>query len=88
MENAIIDLVKLGAEVVEVTIPNMETILSYSSLSGYEFKFQLNDYLASLGPDAPYKTLTDIIASEKYHPSLKDALISRNAKESLENDQE
>lgn len=88
MEAAIVDFERLGAEVVEVIIPNMETILSYPSLSGFEFKFQLNDYLASLGPDAPYKTLADIIESEKYHPSLKNALIARDEKVSLEGDED
>ena len=84
MEQAIIDLEQLGAEVVEVTIPQLEQILAYPSLSSYEFKFQLNDYLASLGPNAPYTSLTDIISSKQYHPSLENSLISRNNRESLE----
>lgn len=88
MNQAIADLEALGAEVYEVTIPNLSQVLAFSSLSSYEFKFQLNDYLASLGPNAPYKTLTDIIDSGLYHPSLRSGLISRNNRESLENDPE
>lgn len=88
MDQAIAEMEKLGAEVIEVTIPNLNEILAYPSLSGFEFKFQLNDYLASLGPDAPVKSLTDIINSGKYHPSLQNALIARNNRESLENDAE
>jgi amidase len=88
MDQAIADMEALGADVYEVTIPNLSQILAYSSLSGYEFKFQLNDYLASLGPAAPNKTLADIIESGLYHPSLKNGLISRNNRESLENDPE
>jgi amidase len=87
MEQAIVDLERLGAEVVDVTIPNLEEILDYPSLSSFEFKFQLNDYLASLGPDAPYKTLSDIIESGKYHPDLKNGLISRNERETLEDEE-
>jgi amidase len=88
MDQVIADMEGLGAEVFEVTVPNLSTILSYPSLSGYEFKFQLNDYLASLGPNAPVRTLSDIIESGKFHPSLESGLKSRNERESLENDTE
>lgn len=44
---------ELGATVIEITIPNQSKILGYASLSGTEFKFDLNDYLASLGANAP-----------------------------------
>ncbi|MFS0891510.1 amidase [Peribacillus frigoritolerans] len=88
MNQAIEDMKDLGAEVVEVTIPNLDKILAYPSLSSFEFKFQLNDYLASLGSNAPVKSLTDIINSKKYDPSIESALIARNNKVSLETDQE
>jgi len=88
MDQAIADMEKLGAEVYEVTIPNLNEILAYPSLSSYEFKSQLNDYLASLGPDAPVKSLTDIINSGKYHPSLKNSLISRDNMGPLETNEE
>lgn len=84
MNEAIVDMEKLGAEIIEVTIPNLEQILAYPSLSSFEFKFQLNDYLTSLGPNAPVKSLTEIIESKKYHPSLENSLISRNNRVSLE----
>ncbi|KKI90858.1 amidase [Bacillus sp. SA1-12] len=88
MEQAITDMEKLGAKVVDVTIPNLNNILAYPSLSGFEFKFQLNDYLASLGQDAPVTTLTEIINSGKFHPSLKNSLIARNNQVSLETNEE
>jgi amidase len=84
MDQAIADMESLGAEVFEVNIANLNQILSYPSLSGYEFKFQLNEYLASLGPDAPVRTLSDVIDSGKFHPSLESGLKSRNEMESLE----
>ncbi|AZU61947.1 amidase family protein [Neobacillus mesonae] len=87
MDRAIADMKALGAEVFEVTVPNLNQILSYPSLSGYEFKFQLNEYLTRLGPDAPVRTLTDIIESGKFHPSLESGLKSRNEIESLENNE-
>ncbi len=85
MEDAIEDMKEMGAEVVEVTIPNLDKILAYPSLSSYEFKFQLNDYLASLGSDAPVRSLSDIIESGKFDSSLKSGLVSRNNVQSLEN---
>ncbi|GHI00327.1 amidase family protein [Neobacillus kokaensis] len=87
MDRAISDMEALGAEVFEIKVPNLNQILSYPSLSGYEFKFQLNDYLAKLGPNAPVRTLSDIIESGKFHPSLESGLKSRNEIESLENNE-
>lgn len=87
-EQAIDDMEELGAEVIDVTIPNLDAIAAYPSLSAFEFKFQLNDYLASLGENAPVKTLSDVIASGKYHPVIEEAMKAREAKISLENDPE
>jgi amidase len=86
MDQAIEDMEKLGADVVEVTVPNLNQILSYPSLSNFEFKVDLNNYLASLGPNAPFKSLAEIIESGKYDPSIENALITRNNRGSLEND--
>lgn len=69
---------ELGATVIEITIPNQSKILGYASLSGTEFKFDLNDYLASLGANAPYKTLTEIIASNDILQSQKSSMIQRD----------
>ena len=81
---AIADLDNLGAEVVDdVTIPNLDTILAYPSLSGFEFRDNLNDYLAA-HPEAPVSTLTEIIASGGYLPSNANTLITRNNVEPLE----
>lgn len=85
-EQAIKDMETLGAEVIDVTIPNLDNIMAYPSLSSYEFKFQLNDYLASLGENAPVKSLSEVIASGKYHPNMEESLKAREAKVSLEGD--
>ncbi|MZQ86569.1 amidase [Paenibacillus sp. 5J-6] len=75
---------ELGATVIDVTIPNQSKILGYASLSGTEFKFDLNDYLASLGANAPYKTLTEIIASNDILQSQKSSMIQRDNVTTLE----
>ena len=38
------------------------------------FKYDINAYLAHLGPQAPVKSLADIIASRKFYPPLEKAL--------------
>lgn len=80
---AIQDMKQLGAEVIHVTVPEFDEITKYPSLSGWEFKFQLNDYLTELGPKAPYHSLTEIIHSGKFDPSQEKAMIARDARNSL-----
>ena len=88
VNQAIEDMRGLGAEIVDsVTISNLDRILAYPSLSGFEFKFNLNDYLAEQ-PNAPVRTLEEIIASGGYLPSNEATLRTRNSRESLENNPE
>ena len=69
---AIEDMRKKGAEVFDVEIPNLDYFVRtnpYADLGfQYRSKFDINDYLASRGPDIPYKTLTEIINSGKILP--------------------
>jgi Asp-tRNA(Asn)/Glu-tRNA(Gln) amidotransferase A subunit family amidase len=80
-DRAVTDLQALGAEVVDpLVIPELEP--SRDKSSAYSkgesmvwsrcspFKFDLNDYLASLGDRAPYHSLEEILASRKFHPSV------------------
>lgn len=82
--NAVSDIRSLGASAVEIKIPNLDQIEKFPSLSSYEFKFQLNDYLEELGDAAPYHTLSDIIKSGNFDQTQAAALESRNARETLE----
>ncbi len=69
---AIEDMKKKGAEVFDVEIPNLDYFVRtnpYADLGfQYRSKFDINNYLASRGPDIPYKTLTEIINSGKILP--------------------
>ncbi|NEU75862.1 amidase [Hassallia byssoidea VB512170] len=69
---AIEDMRKKGAEVFDVEIPNLDYFVRtnpYADLGfQYRSKFDINDYLASRGPDIPYKTLTEILNSGKILP--------------------
>lgn len=77
INEAIATMEGLGATFVDVTIPNLAQIFSYPSLSAYEFKFDLNDYLTTYG--APYQSLTAIINSGQFLPSNLGTLNSRNS---------
>jgi amidase len=63
-ENALAEMKRLGAVLVDpADIPSQGNIGdSESEVLHYEFKTDLNAYLASLGPSAPVRTLKDIIA--------------------------
>ncbi|MFL0556986.1 amidase family protein [Paenibacillus barengoltzii] len=84
VSNAVKELEALGATVVNIKIPNLEEIMKYPSLSGYEFKFQLNDYLEELGDKAPYHSLAEIIASGEYDKSQEQSMKAREARETLD----
>ena len=82
-----------GAELVDVTIPGLNELL-LDRLNGFliltqDFKFDFNAYLA-VRPTAPVRTLEEVLASGKYHPSLEaglrnsQAVESRGTKEYLE----
>ncbi|MBJ6360550.1 amidase family protein [Paenibacillus sp. GCM10012307] len=83
---AIAEMERMGATVVDVTVPNLAKILSYNSLSGTEFKFNLNDYLnsPSIGPDVTFKSLSDILATGTILESQRSSMVARNSIEVLE----
>jgi amidase len=59
----------LGATVVNVSIPSFAKLNAFSSsVLQYEFKRDLDTYLASRGPSSPIKTLADVIAYNSAHP--------------------
>lgn len=73
---AIAEMKQQEAVIVPITIPDLDTdkLVSDVSVHLYELKPHLQAYLASLGSNAPVKTLAEIIASGKTHPSLLESL--------------
>lgn len=89
INKAVDALVALGATVKDVTIPNLEEILSFPSLSSFEFKRDLNNYLAERPvPPSGVRTLEDIIESGLFLEDFEAAYISRNARSAPEDDPE
>lgn len=76
-----------GAEVIDVTIPGLDDLLRDSSLISAEFKFDLADYLAQ-HPDAPVKSLGEVLDRGLYHLALEDTFRARNTPEKRGTDQE
>ncbi len=73
-EEALNDLRAAGATVIDsVIIPEMNE-LRRSGLWCSRFRYDLNEYLASLGPDAPVHNLEEILRSRRYHPNIRSRL--------------
>jgi len=72
-EGAIKDMGANGAEMVDpFEIPGFEELSE--DLWCRTFRFDLEDYLASLGEEAPYRTLKEIVASGLYSPHIEERL--------------
>jgi amidase len=69
---AVEDLRRLGATVIELITPDLDSgkISSDISVHLYEFKPAINTYLVS--GNAPVKSLEEIISSGKFHPNIGD----------------
>jgi amidase len=70
--NAIDTLSAAGAKVELIEVPHVEEYANDEhTVLLYEFKDGINRYLASLGPDAPVKSLRDIIVFNATHGSTE-----------------
>jgi len=73
---AIEELGALGATMVEMDVPRFEEMIHGKDKSTpwrlwcNTFRYDLNNYLASLGPEAPYKNLGEVVASGLYLPYI------------------
>ena len=63
-----------GATLVPIRIANFAALTEDTQLTQFEFKAAFNAYLASLGPNAPVKTLEGFIATGQFHDSIRGAL--------------
>ena len=74
-----------GAEVVDISVPGLDDLLRDSSVIADEFKFDLMAYLARQ-PNAPVKSLSEILDRGLYHAELEQTFRLRNAPEKRENE--
>ena len=75
---ALDNMSEAGAEIIDVEIPDWDSLLSRTSLIGYEFKWDLMDYLAAT-PGAPVASLQDILDRGLYHVRLEGSYRARAA---------
>jgi amidase len=74
-----------GAEVVDITVPGLDDLLRDSSVIADEFKFDLAAYLAKQ-PNAPVKSLGEIIDRGLHHAELDGTFRLRNQPEKRESE--
>jgi Asp-tRNA(Asn)/Glu-tRNA(Gln) amidotransferase A subunit family amidase len=74
VESAIARMKSIGADIVRVSLPNVDELTRGLSLASFEFKPAFNRYLAALGARAPVKSLDEFIARGEFHPSLRAGL--------------
>jgi amidase len=79
LERALADMKAQGAEIVAgIDIPEIAEI-SPANLFCNRFKYDINGYLARLGPQAPVHTFDEILASRKFHPSIETRMLDAAA---------
>lgn len=79
-ETALEDLRQAGAVIVDQTKVEMpQRVPGGNACMG--FKYDLNQFLASLGEGVPVKSLADVLQSRKYHPSVQGRLEIEENKE-------
>jgi amidase len=85
VRRAVAEMKGQGAEIVEVSIPDLSGLLTDKAngflLIRQDFKFDLNAYLAK-HPSAPVRTLEEVLASGKFHPAVETQLRNSQAVES------
>jgi amidase len=71
---ALKDLESSGAVIVDpVSIPNFEELIKATGFCG-RFRYDINNYLKTLGNHIEFKTLQDIVGQEKFRPENKGAM--------------
>jgi Asp-tRNA(Asn)/Glu-tRNA(Gln) amidotransferase A subunit family amidase len=67
-----------GAEVVEVDLPGLDSLLMGTSVIAQEFREDLRAYLSAI-PNAPVASLDEIVTRELHDPAIQGALRTSNA---------
>jgi amidase len=75
-EEAIKSLQKLGAAIVRFSLPAYEDLSEHVDTDVWEAKAAFDAYMATRGPNAPAKSLADIVAAGRAHPAIQ-AILQR-----------
>ena len=77
VEAAIGEFRRLGAEVIDIRIPDIKELTREMGTSPYETYNLMNQYIKDLGPSAPVKSFDEVIERAEYHPRIKESILSR-----------
>lgn len=86
VRDAIARMVELGADTVTVEIPELSDLISGSGVIGYEFKWDLIDYLAA-NPNAPVASLREMLELGLIHEALTARMRTRDEGEFRDSDE-
>ena len=79
MEQALADMKRQGAEIIdEVRVAEIDEI-PVAKFFCNRFKHDINAYLAKRTPAPPVKNLDEILASQKFHPSIEKRMLDAQA---------
>jgi len=79
-EQALTDLQKAGAEIVDdFVIENLDEHMNASNFCA-RFRYDMHEYLASLGDAAPIQDVMEVMAKKEYSPYIEDRLKSFGGK--------
>jgi amidase len=86
VRTAVSEMRSAGAQTFDVRLKDPPTEADGVAIIRYEFKFDLNAYLAKT-PGAPVRTLSDILARSAIHPSLQTAFRRSNEIATLDSEE-
>ena len=78
VRDALTRMKEAGAEIIEIDIPDLTQLIANTSTIDSEFRFDLQSYLAGV-PDAPVRSLGEILERGLYHEALEATFRRRNA---------
>ncbi len=87
-ESAIAQMQAAGATMFRIDIPNFAEIVRDVAVAGFEYRSVFNEYIASLGPNAPVGSLEEFVSRGEFHSSIRQDLESALAIEDGLNDPE
>jgi len=85
IEAAIAEMEALGATVIDIQEPDLREVVQGASVIGQEFKFDFDEYLRNT-PDAPVRTLAEVVRQGLYHGILESGLENAVSIETLDTD--
>jgi len=87
-EAALAQMASSGAEIVRISIPEIDALTRDLSVAIFETKRAFNAYLAELGPEAPVRTLEEFIDGGGFHEWIREGLEEAQRVQDVSNDPE